>query len=230
MSWLTKSLTSSLGKKVLVALTGLFLCSFLVIHLIGNFQLLKNDGGEAFNLYSKFMTSNPLIKTISYLLYFSILLHAYIGLWLAIGNKSARPQGYYTVNNQSSWASRNMAILGTLILAFIIGHMGDFWWTYKFGDLPYRSYPNEFGNAQVVKDLYSIVYATYTNPLWVAFYVLSMIVISYHLQHGFQSGFQTLGLNHKKYTPFVKAFGFVFAVLIPLGFAILPIEIYFDLF
>lgn len=228
MSWLSKSLNSSIGKKIIMALTGLFLCSFLVIHLIGNLQLLKADGGEAFNLYSKFMTTNPLIKTISYLLYASILGHAFYGLYLAYQNSKARPQGYYKFDNQSSWASRNMSLLGTIILIFVAVHMHDFWWEYKFGDLPYRAYANEYGKAQVVKDLYAEVYEAFKVEWIVALYVISMIALSYHLQHGFQSGFQSLGLNHKKYTPFVKAFGFAFGILIPAGFAILPLYIYFS--
>ncbi len=212
-----------------MSLTGLFLCSFLIIHLIGNLQLLHNDGGESFNLYAKFMTSNPLIKTISYLLYSSILGHAFLGLYLAYQNKRARPQGYYKFDNQSSWASRNMAILGTFILVFVAVHMYDFWWKYHNWDIPYRAYASEFGKAQVVKDLYSMVWTAFEVPWIVLFYVASMVVLSYHLQHGFRAGFQSLGLNHKKYNPLIETFGFVFAIVFPAAFAFIPLWVYFDL-
>ena len=126
-------LKSSIGKKVIMSLTGLFLISFLVIHLIGNFQLLKLDDGYAFNSYAKFMTSNPIIKTISYLLYASILYHAILGLVLVFKNKSARKEKYAGGNKSSSpWTSRYMGILGTIMLVFIVIHMKDFWAEYKF--------------------------------------------------------------------------------------------------
>lgn len=229
MSWLSKSLNSSIGKKIIMALTGLFLCSFLIIHLIGNLQLLYNDGGEAFNMYAKFMTSNPIIKITSYLLYASILGHAFYGLYLAYQNKQARPQSYYKFDNQSTWVSRNMGILGTIILVFVAVHMQQFWWAYHNGPLPYRAYASEFGKAQVVKDLYQVVYYAFKETWIVVFYVLSMVALAYHLTHGFQSAFQSLGLNHKKYTPAIKAVGFVFAIVFPALFALIPLWVYFDI-
>lgn len=124
---------SSIGKKVTMSLTGLFLVSFLIIHLIGNLQILKLDDGYAFNSYAKFMTTNPLIKTVSYLLYASILYHAIAGLALAFKNYGARKEKYAVANKSTSpWTSRYMGILGTIILVFIVVHMGDFWREYKF--------------------------------------------------------------------------------------------------
>ena len=213
-----------------MALTGLFLCSFLIIHLIGNLQLLKNDGGEAFNIYAKFMTGNPLIKTISYLLYASILGHAFYGLSLAFQNRKARPIDYYTTDNQSTWASRNMAILGTMLLVFIAVHMADFWWRYHFDNtVPFKTYTSADGTSADLKDLYSLVMFAFKTEWIVAFYLLSMLAMGYHLIHGFQSGFQTLGLNHKKYTPLVKTIGFFFAIVVPAAFALIPIWVYLDL-
>lgn len=253
MSWLTKTLTSSIGKKVLMALTGLFLCSFLIIHLIGNLQLLKSDGGYAFNTYAVFMTSNPLIKTTSYLLYASILFHAFWGLYITWQNNKARPTSYEMVNKSSTFASRNMAVLGTILLVYIAVHMADFWAEYKFGHLPYVSYTENLNTGEVVgvpmgeaytqetkmvetydeanltkttvvKDLYLEVAEAFENPLISIFYVLAMIAMGYHLAHGFESGFQTLGINHPKYTPFIKKISVgIFGILIPLGFAILPL-------
>ena len=116
-----------------MSLTGLFLISFLVIHLIGNLQLLKLDDGYAFNSYAKFMTSNPIIKTVSYLLYASILYHAIMGLILVFKNRSARKEKYAGGNkSRSPWTSRYMGVLGTIMLVFIVIHMKDFWAEYKF--------------------------------------------------------------------------------------------------
>lgn len=219
MNWLVKFLTSSIGKKIIMSLTGLFLCSFLLIHLIGNLQLLKDDGGLAFNVYAKFMTSNPLIKTTSYLLYGSILLHTIQGLMLWRINKKAKGNTPGGVNKSSTFASRNMALLGTIVLVFIVIHMRQFWFEYKFGEVGL--------DTNGYKNLYASVAFAFEQWPYVLLYVLSMIAIAYHLSHGFQSGFQTLGLSHPKYTPAIKKLGLGFAILIPLGFAIIPIYMFF---
>ncbi|MFZ1559712.1 MAG: succinate dehydrogenase cytochrome b subunit [Saprospiraceae bacterium] len=221
MKWLLTFFGSSIGKKLLMSLTGIFLILFLVVHLAGNLQLLKDDGGMAFNIYAKLMTTNPVIKFIGYGNYFFILLHAFIGIMLALYNRSAKGQKYAVSNhNNTTWASRNMALLGTLILAFILIHMGDFWLKMKLGQLPMVTYPGVEGE---IKDLYFRVAEAFKEPILVAAYVIGMMVLAFHLWHGFQSAFQTLGLNHKKYTPAIKAIGKAYAILIPLGFAIIPI-------
>ena len=130
-------LKSSIAKKYWMALTGLFLCLFLVGHLIGNLQLFMSgyDGALQFNKYAYFMTTNPAVKLLSYVTYLSILFHAIDGIYLAIQNKKARPVAY-AMNNpskNSSSASRNMAVLGTMILIFIATHMINFWAKMKFG-------------------------------------------------------------------------------------------------
>ena len=129
MNWFTKLLSSTLGRKLLMALTGLFLILFLVIHLIGNLQLLKDDGGEAFNVYAQFMTSNPLIVIISYVNYACILAHILWALLLTLRNRGARGNvGYAVVKNSSPWTSRNMGILGTFVLIFLVIHLKGFWY------------------------------------------------------------------------------------------------------
>src|SRR6478736_1299907 len=121
-------LKSSIGKKYWMALTGLFLCLFLAGHLIGNLQLIFSDALH-FNQYALFMSTNPAVKLLSYTTYFSILFHAVDGIMLTIQNKKARPIGYAkeTPSANSKFASRNMAVLGTLILLFIVMHMANFW-------------------------------------------------------------------------------------------------------
>jgi succinate dehydrogenase / fumarate reductase, cytochrome b subunit len=225
MSWFSKFISSSIGQKVIMALTGLFLMLFLVIHLLGNLQLLKSDGGEAFNTYAYFMTHNPLIKTISYSLYAFILWHAIQGLILWQRNRGARGPVRYAVQHgrSSETSARNMAWFGIVILIFILLHMWQFWLKMKMGVLP---------DVQVaafdhpVADLYTPVAEAFANPLYVIFYVASMIVIGFHLWHGFWSSFQTLGLNHRKYTPLIKGIGYAYAIGVPLGFALIPLWMY----
>ena len=255
MSWLTQTVSSSIGKKLIMALTGLFLCSFLIVHVVGNLQLFKSDQGLAFNTYTVFMTTNPVIRTISYGLYAFILLHAFDGFYLAYKNRQARgKKGYATVNNQSTWASRNMALLGTILLVYIVVHMGDFWFEYKFGYIPFKKYTIDLAEGKVVstedmpgsytvsgkiaetmneetltktvivKDLYKQAEVSFTNPLLVLFYVLSMAAVSFHLVHGFRSAWQTLGANHPKYNPLFNFLGvWLFAIIIPIAFAAMPV-------
>jgi len=227
MSWFSNFLTSSIGRKVIMSLTGLFLISFLVVHLIGNLQLLNPDGGESFNQYAYFMTHNPVIKTVSYLLYAFILLHAVQGWVIWRKNRKARGGQRYAVKvtravGTNSFAASNMAWLGTIIFVFILVHMYQFWLQMKLGNLPMATY-----DGQEVKDLYAIVSEAFSNIGYVIFYVVSMVVIAYHLLHGFQSAFQTLGLNHRKYTPLIKGVGVVLSIVVPLGFAIIPLYMYF---
>lgn len=254
MNWFTKMFSSSIGQKLIVALTGLFLCTFLVIHVIGNLQLFKNDFGFAFNTYTVFMTTNPLIKTVSYILYASILFHAFKGLQLAFKNRQARPVQYASVNGKanSHWTSRSMGVLGTIVLVFIVVHMADFWYEYKFGHLPYVKYTQNMATGEltaepsqpinskieewvegdykftIMKDLYEEVSEEFTNPIIVLIYIISMFAIGFHLFHGFHSGFQTLGLNHPKYNPVIKFLStWVFAIIIPALFASMPLYFFF---
>jgi succinate dehydrogenase / fumarate reductase cytochrome b subunit len=210
-----------------MALTGLFLILFLIGHLAGNLQLIFSDA-QAFNQYAKFMTTNPAVKILSYLTYLSILFHAIYGVILSIKNKKARPVGYAynKPSANSTWSSRNMGILGTIILVFIVVHMQDFWYEYKFGHIPFATYTVD-GVSQTYKDLHIEVMEAFEQGWYVALYVISMVAIAFHLYHGFQSAFQTLGLRHVKYTPFIKGFGTGFSILVPALFALIPLYIYF---
>ena len=220
MSWVSKTLNSTLGKKLLMALTGLFLILFLVVHLAGNLQLLLPDEGKSFNIYAETMASNPLIRVVSILNFGFILLHAIYAIILTKHNKKARPVGYAVTNpaGNSSWSSRSMGILGTLIFIFLLVHLRSFWYELKFGSVPFVSY-----DGVEYKDGYSIVVASYQNILFVVFYVISMGVLAFHLVHGFSSAFQTLGISHQKYTPFIKKLGVAFAIIVPALFALIPI-------
>jgi len=218
-------LGSSVAKKYWMSITGLFLISFLIVHLLGNLQLLdlSIEGQEKFNAYAKFMTTFPLIKIVSYVLYFSILLHAVDGIKLAMQNRAARPERYasWKPNRNSIWASRNMGLLGVIILGFIVMHMAQFWYTMHWGEVGL--------DAQGNKNLAEVVVATYQDGtagmIMVLLYVIAMAAVAFHLWHGFSSAFQTLGLNHKRYTPFITKLGYGFSVVVPLLYAIIPVYI-----
>lgn len=288
-------LSSSIAKKWWMALTGLFLCLFLVGHLLGNLQLIFISGEEgrmAFNDYAYFMTHNPAIKILSYVTYFSILFHAIDGLMLTIQNKKARPvqYAYNKPGANSSTPSRYMAILGSAILIFIVLHMANFWGKMHFGGvglhkvaienpmsgdkeefyvnreggfLPVASfedaedgtpaqmevkhdtkfYNTEFnlsmGEGQ--KDLHSLVMAYFGQDksaygyeanknalIAVALYVAAMLVLMFHLWHGFASAFQSLGMKNERFSPMIENVGKAFSVLVPIAFAIIPILIYLN--
>jgi succinate dehydrogenase / fumarate reductase, cytochrome b subunit len=224
MNWFTNFFSSSIGKKLLMSLTGLFLILFLVVHLIGNLQLLHNDHGKAFNMYAQVMTSNPIIKIISYVNYSLILLHVIVAIILSRGNSAARgPEGYAVSKNSSTLASRNMGILGTLILIFLVFHLQGFWWRMHNGPINLVNY-----GAEDYKDLYAVVATAYKLWWYVLIYVISMGVLAFHLYHGFGSAFQTLGLNHVKYNGFIKFVGVAFSIIVPVLFALIPIMMYIN--
>lgn len=278
-------LKSSLAKKYWMALTGLFLCLFLLGHLAGNLQLIFSDA-DHFNQYALFMTSNPAVKALSYLTYISILFHAVDGIMLAYQNAKARPVRYAKEKPETNtkWASRNMAVLGTLILIFIVTHMVNFWARMHFDkDMPlqklaveremmpgmpkitqefyittgvgqdrylpvqtvdgknvvlegtkfYTVTPKKILIAEGYKDLYKITIDFFKDAkyglLFTMLYVVSMIVLAFHLNHGFASAFQSMGWNHRKYNGLIKSFGTFFSIVVPLLFAAIPLYIHFFL-
>lgn len=224
MKW-SQFFNTSIGKKLLVGATGFFLCSFVIVHLAGNLSLLKDDGGEAFNTYAAFMGHNGLIQFIAWGLKIVILIHAVIALQLTFRNRAARPVKYavHPGNKTSSWFSRQMAIMGSVLLIFIVIHLAQFWWAMHYGDIGKISY----GAVAEVGNLYEVVYFGFAQLWIVVFYVLGMIALSFHLIHGFKSACQTFGLNHKKYNGILNFIGvYLFGILIPVGFAVIPVIIY----
>lgn len=224
MKW-SQFFSTSIGKKLLVGATGLFLCSFVLVHLAGNVQLLYNDGGKGFNTYAAFMGHNSLIQFIAWGLKIVILLHAIIALQLTFRNRAARPVKYAVNpgNQTSSWFSRQMAIMGSILLIFIIIHLSDFWWKFHYGDVPTANY-----DGVELKNLYLTVQEAFKNGWLVILYVIGMIGLSFHLIHGFKSACQTFGLNHKKYNGLLSFLGvWLFGIAIPVGFALIPVVIFF---
>ena len=214
--------SSKIFQKALAALSGGFLVLFLLGHLVGNLQLFIPGelGQKQFNSYALFMTTNPAVIALSYLTYTSIILHSILTLYLVLKSRLARPVRYQisSGSSNSSWASRNMAFLGTMLLIFLIIHLRSFWYEMHFGDIGL----DKWGN----KDLYTVTVSAFQNVLYTAFYVLSMLMLSFHLSHGVSSAFQTLGLSTSKYEKIINFVGKSIAVLIPLIFASIPITLY----
>jgi succinate dehydrogenase / fumarate reductase cytochrome b subunit len=224
MTWFTNFFSSSIGRKVVMALTGLFLILFLVVHLIGNLQLLHDDQGQAFNVYAYTMTHNPFIKVVSYVNYAFILIHVIWAIALSRRNRAARgAQGYAISKNSSTWSSRNMGILGTIILIFLVIHLKGFWYEMHWGDLNSQTY-----DGKPYRDLFAVVDFAYSNVYYVLVYVVSMGFLAFHLYHGFGSAFQTLGLNHVKYNRLIKVAGVAFSIIVPALFALIPVWMYLD--
>lgn len=217
---------SSLAKQYWMAATGLFLSLFLIGHLLGNLQLLVpgDEGMLQFNAYAHFMTSNPLVIVLSYLTYASIIFHAIDGLVMTIQNNRARPIKftYSRPSASSPWASRNMGILGTIILVFIIIHMRSFWYVMHWGPIEMDTNGN--------KDLYTVTVTAFRDGTFGLIttigYVLAMLAVGFHLSHGVQSAFQSLGLRTDKIKKGLFTAGYAFAIIVPLLFAIIPVYIY----
>ncbi len=223
MKWFLDLFSSSLGRKVLMALTGLFLIMFLTVHLAGNLQLLKDDGGKSFNTYAEFMGTNPLIQFISKGNFALILIHIIWAILLSRKNRQARGEVSYAITpKKSAWTSRNMGILGTIILIFLVMHIRHFYAEAHFGSIPTQTY-----DGKEVKDLYGEVVRWFKVDWYVALYVFCMGALGFHLWHGFASAFQTLGLNHMKYNPVINFVGKAFAIIVPALFAWIPIRMFF---
>ena len=199
---------------------------FLVVHLSANLILLMPSGtaSKTYNAYAAFLASNPLIKIVAYLLYASILAHVLYTAIITINNRKARGKSY-SVNQSdqnSSWASQNMGLLGTLILLFIVIHLANFWARAKLGIgevVPKDAYGN--------KDLYSLAEVLFSNIYYVSFYSLLMIPLGYHLFHGLKSAFKSLGFYSKNGLRVIGKVSLVFAWIMAVGFGIIPIIMYF---
>lgn len=213
---------NTLARKIMMASTGLFLCFFLLIHFLGNTQLFlpAEIAQKNFNSYSSFLTGNMLVKLVSYVLYASILLHAIYAL--IISKKNKQSGGNYAKDNRgrsSKWYSRNMGVLGLIILIFIVLHFQNFWYVYKFGKIGLDPWGH--------KDLYTVVVLAFQQGWLVVIYVIAMIALAYHLIHGISSGIRTLGLFNPKFVRWINIIGILYAIIICLGFAMMPIYIYF---
>ena len=221
MNWFSTFLNSSIGKKFVMGITGLSLIAFLVVHCGINSCIFINDGGKLFNEVAHFMGSNIFIRTAEIGLFAGLLIHIGQGLVLWRDNKKRRPIKYAVSagNATSTWYSRSMGLLGTLLLFFLIVHLAHFWVPSRFGHLE----PTAYG----AHNLYAEMQEEFSEWWVVLLYVLSMVSLGYHLLHGFQSAFQTMGWTNKKYTPIVKLIGAGFSFIVPFIFALMPVLMFF---
>ncbi len=213
-------LSSSIGKKLLMGATGFFLITFLIVHVSINACIFVNDGGELFNAAADFMAHNMVIRIAEIGLFAGLIIHIIQALALTLANRKARPVKYAVQNGgaNSSWYSRSMGVLGSLLLLFLVMHLKHFWVPTKIAVFSHEEH-NTFESLKEV----------FAQPINVAIYLVGVIALAYHLLHGFQSAFQTLGINHKKYTPLIKIMGVVFSIVVPLIFALMPITMHFGI-
>lgn len=218
MTW-KQFFTSSIGKKFIVGFTGLFLVSFLVIHASINASIFLNDNGETFNTIAHFMSHNWIIRFLEIGLFVGLIAHAIQGLLLWQQNRNARPIGYHVskANKNSTWYSRSMGLLGTLLLLFLIMHISHF-----FVGTKVALYG---GNED--HNLYLEMKTVFAEWYWVALYMVGLIALFWHLLHGVQSALQTFGINHKRYTPLIKKIGAGYSVIITILFALMPLAFHF---
>ncbi|MBC8343683.1 MAG: succinate dehydrogenase cytochrome b subunit [Bacteroidetes bacterium] len=224
MSWFTSTFTSSIGKKLVMSLAGLFLIIFLLVHLGINLMVLL-ENNMYFNKTAHFMGTNILIKIFEIVLFGGFIIHMIYALFLQIQNWLARPVRYKIENltNQTSFFSKYMIHTSVVILVFLVIHLVDFYIKAKFiGDVSDVVY-----NGKEYHDLAALVEAKFLLGGAVIFYLIALLFLGFHLNHGFQSAFQTLGIDHKKYTPVIKFLGVIYSILVPLGYACIPLIIYF---
>lgn len=232
MKW-SQFFTSVVGRKIVMALTGLFLISFLLIHVGLNSTIFndlpifnKNDNGSMFNRAAHFMGAALVIRIMEFGLFAGFILHIIQGYAITIKNRKLRGTGYKVDlgNRGSKWYSRSMAILGTLIFLFLIMHVSHFWWPSR---ITQKLEPVTYNHIET-HNLFLKMYKTFQQPLIVILYLLGVISLAYHLFHGFHSAFRTMGVHNKKYLRLLKTLGNGFTIIIAILFALMPISMYFD--
>ena len=213
-------------RKSIIALTGLFLCVFLVVHLSANcILLLPEDMARGmYNSYSTSLRENPFIKIIAYLLYLSIIFHVLYAAIITYHNRKAKSEPYSVnrTSENSTWTSQNMGLLGVLVLIFIVVHLANFWARIKLG-IGENVGVDTDGNV----DVYQVTYNLFQNIYYVLFYSLLMIPLAFHLNHGLKSAFKTLGFYHKKGLKIVAQISLIYAAVISIGFGVIPLIVFF---
>lgn len=216
--------TSSIGKKIMMAGLGLFLVVFLLVHLGINLLLVLFESRDYFNIAAHFMGTNILIKVFEIVLFGGFILHIIYGLIVQIQNWFARPVAYAKTHpSQTSFFSKYMIHTAVIIGVFLVIHLFDFYLKAKlFGGVPDVEI-----HGKTYHDLGLLVIEKFQVGWVVVFYIAAFLFLGFHLLHGFQSAFQTFGLDHKRLTPFIKATGIVYTVIVVSGFIIIPLLIYF---
>ncbi|HSK12396.1 MAG TPA: succinate dehydrogenase cytochrome b subunit [Phnomibacter sp.] len=233
MTW-KQVFTSSIGKKIVMGLTGIFLILFLIVHVGINACIFADlsifneyENGEMFNKAAHFMGSTVLIRILEVGLFAGIFLHIIQGLVLEFDNRRKRGEQGYAVdlgNKGSKWYSRSMGLLGTILLIFMIIHWWHFWIPARITG--HEQLFNEEIGGKMMHNMFNLMQVTFSQLWVVVLYVLACISLAYHLLHGFQSAFRTLGLGNKKWMGVVQAAGFWYSIIVPLLFALMPIAMY----
>ncbi|MGB5819196.1 MAG: succinate dehydrogenase cytochrome b subunit [Saonia sp.] len=212
-------------RKSIIALTGLFLCVFLMVHLSANCILIlpKDTARGLYNSYSTTLRESPLIKIVAYVLYLSIIFHVVYALQITLKNRKAKSQRYVMNRSKenSSWTSQNMGLIGIMILLFILVHLANFWARIKLGIGEVVAF-DTYGHM----DVYEVTYSLFQNIYYVLFYTLLMIPLGLHLNHGLKSAFKTLGFYHKKGLRLLAKISLVYAGIMAVGFGIIPLIVF----
>jgi succinate dehydrogenase / fumarate reductase cytochrome b subunit len=232
MKW-SEFFTSSVGKKVVMSITGLSLILFLIVHVTVNALMWavifveEEQPGEIFNKAAHFLGQTLVPRVLEIGLFLFIILHIVQGYVLEVQNRTKRNIGYEVKmgSKGSKWYRKSMGLLGTLIFLFLIVHIADFWVPSRFGGLEpvnYEQDPKEYHN------LYGKMIEVFQNPWIVVLYIIGCISLAYHLIHGFQSSFRTLGVSNKKYLTMLTGIGWAFSIIVCLVFAMMPVSVYFE--
>jgi succinate dehydrogenase / fumarate reductase, cytochrome b subunit len=218
---LMQAFQSTIGKKLVMGFTGLFLISFLIIHATINGMIFFNDGGKMFNEWAGFMSHNYIVRFLELGLFVGFILHIIQGFSLTLKNQKTRNSKYAVSpgNSTSKWYSRSMGILGSLLLIFLVVHLSQFWFGTKV---------SLYAHNDAEHNLYNEMQNAFTKEWIVITYLIGVIALAWHLVHGFPSAFQTLGLNNPKYNGLIKTIGLGFSIVVPLLFALMPLAFYFN--
>jgi succinate dehydrogenase / fumarate reductase cytochrome b subunit len=230
MKW-SELLTSSVGKKFVMAVTGLSLILFLIVHVTVNACIwavvfVPNDHGEVFNKAAHWLGQTLIPRVLEIGLFIFLIIHIIQGYVLEVQNRQRREIGYAVKmgSRGSAWYRKSMGLLGTLIFLFLIVHIADFWIPSRFGGLNEVYYEDVPGKTY--HELYGKMIIVFQNPWIVALYIVGCISLAYHLIHGFQSSFRTLGVSNKKYLGFLNGLGWAFSIIVCLAFAMMPVSMY----
>ena len=223
MKW-SEMFTSSIGKKLVMGLTGIFLILFLIVHLGLNACIWAFDGGVMFNKAAHFMGANWVPRLLEIGLFLGIFAHIFQGWVLTLQNSAKRKIGYAVAmgNKGSKWYSRSMGLLGTLLFLFLVMHLAHFWVPSRITGLQEMT----LANGDTLHNLFGEMVTVFQNQTVVILYVLGCIALAWHLLHGFQSAFRTFGVSNSRYLKLLNCIGTGFSILVPLAFAMMPISIY----
>jgi len=215
--------SSSIGKKLVMSISGLFLITFLSLHLFLNSLLLVS--ADAFNFAANFMSTNPLIRIMEPVLALGFIIHIVYATMLTLSNQAARPLGYKNVDQSkaSTWSSRNMYVLGFALLSFLVMHVANFFWKIKFGEVP-----SVMVDGVEMHDTYALVTSLFLTYKWInGVYLAGALALGFHLSHGFWSAFQTIGWNSSVWMKRLQVISYLFAILIAGGYSCISLYFWF---